>query len=67
VDPGLVFHTALNEKVISENLSNGTILLEHIAAFACFFREGVQKIESSAIRIHRREEVSVISDAGEAV
>lgn len=56
VGAGFIFYAALDKEVISENLCDSTVFLKHVAPFAGFFREGVEKIESGAIRIHRRVE-----------
>lgn len=49
---GFVFDAPLNEEVVAEDLSDGSIFLKHVTAFACFFWEGIEEIECGAIRIH---------------
>ena len=50
---GFVLHPPLDEKVVAENLGDGTVFLQHFAAFPRFLGETVQKIESGSVRVHR--------------
>jgi hypothetical protein len=59
VGAGLVLDAALDEKVVSENLGDGSVFLEHIAAFAGFFWERVEEIECGAIGVHRLVEIKI--------
>jgi hypothetical protein len=59
VGAGLVFDAALDEKVVSENLGDGSVLLEHVTTLAGFLREGVEEIEGGSIGIHWLVEMGV--------
>jgi hypothetical protein len=50
---GLVLDTALNEKVVAENLGNGSVFLQHFASFSGFLGEAVEEIEGRSVWIHR--------------
>ena len=55
VRAGLILDATLDEKMISKDLGNCPILLKHVAPATGIFREGIEEIESGAIRIHKRE------------
>ena len=50
---GLVLDAALDEKVIAENLGDGTVFLEHLTSFSGILRETVEEIEGRSVWIHR--------------
>ena len=50
---GFVFDAALDEKVVSENLGDGAVFLQHLAPFSGFLGKTVEEIEGRSVWIHR--------------
>ncbi len=50
---GLILHAALDEQMVAENLGDGAVALEGLAAFAGFFGKAVEEIECRSVWIHR--------------
>lgn len=61
---GFVLDTTLDEEVVSEDLGNGSVFLQHIAALASVFGEGVEEIQGGAVRIHKRLEMPTVQAPG---
>jgi hypothetical protein len=53
MDAGFVFHAALDEQVVAEDLGDTTVLLQRFSALSCFHGEAIEEIESGSIWIHR--------------